>query len=106
MSSLSLNADLPFFIRLLRPLRHSPRSSSLTLSLASHSNVRVHLPFPVDSISPAEGQQPILRKTYLDSTGRPTIVLKKKDCSDRHGADVLVSRWSPFPSHLPPADPP
>lgn len=31
-----------------------------------------------------------MTKTYLDSTGRPTIVMEKKDCSDRHGADVVV----------------
>lgn len=28
--------------------------------------------------------------TYLDSTGRPTVVLTKEDCTDMHGGDVLV----------------
>lgn len=51
------------------------------------TNVLVSTPFPVDSQS-TDGP---LAKTYLDAVGRPTVVLTKKDCSDRCGQDVLVS---------------
>lgn len=29
--------------------------------------------------------------SYLDTIGRPTVVLTKQLCSERHGVDVLVS---------------
>lgn len=29
-------------------------------------------------------------KTYLDSTGRPTVVMVKEGVTDRHGGEVIV----------------
>lgn len=53
----------------------------------------MHTPFPVDSLSESQ-----LTKTYLDSIGRPTVVLTKTNCSDRHGGEVIVRfSVSPFP---------
>ncbi|KAK4048985.1 dolichyl-diphosphooligosaccharide--protein glycosyltransferase subunit 1 [Microbotryomycetes sp. JL221] len=49
------------------------------------SNIKVHTPFPVDAI-----EQGGLTKTYLDTTGRPTVVLRKRNCSDQHGGLVLI----------------
>ncbi|GAA6061801.1 hypothetical protein JCM10212_004857 [Sporobolomyces blumeae] len=47
-------------------------------------NIRAVPPFPVE-------EQPLKTvKTYLDSTGRPTIVMEKTGCTDRHAADVLI----------------
>lgn len=76
-------SSLPFLTRFLPP---SPPPS-----LTPNSNIRIHTPFPVDSLSPAPSAEAELAKTYLDSTGRPTIVMEKNDCSDRHGAEVVVS---------------
>ncbi|KAL8286243.1 hypothetical protein RQP46_004731 [Phenoliferia psychrophenolica] len=59
-------------------------------------NIKVHLPFSVDSLSyptsaPAYwGTTEGYTKTYLDSTGRPTITLARKDCGDRHGGLVII----------------
>lgn len=66
------------------------------------------LPFAVDSLSyptespalwgPSEGYT----QTYLDSTGRPTIKIARKDCGDRHGGLVIVRSLSFFfPSSFP-----
>ncbi|GAA5932202.1 dolichyl-diphosphooligosaccharide--protein glycotransferase subunit OST1 [Sporobolomyces koalae] len=47
-------------------------------------NVRTLSPFPVE-------EQPLeIVKTYLDSIGRPTVILVKEGCSERHGENVLV----------------
>ncbi|KAM0791830.1 hypothetical protein ACM66B_004089 [Microbotryomycetes sp. NB124-2] len=48
------------------------------------TNVRVHPPFAV-SLEVGE-----LTRTYLDTTGRPTVVLRKQHCSDRHGGLVII----------------
>ncbi|KAK4046931.1 hypothetical protein OIV83_005722 [Microbotryomycetes sp. JL201] len=48
------------------------------------SNIRVHPPF---TVSTELGQ---LARSYLDTTGRPTIVLRKQNCSDRHGGLVII----------------
>lgn len=50
-----------------------------------HSDVSVATPFPTDSI------QDTRTFTYLDSTGRPTIVIKKAACSDRHAREIFVT---------------
>lgn len=55
--------------------------------ISDSRDIRVLPPFPVDSLT-TDGP---LAKTYLDVRGRPTIVLEKRDCSDRCGQDVLVS---------------
>ncbi|GAA5853883.1 hypothetical protein JCM8547_007484 [Rhodosporidiobolus lusitaniae] len=68
-------------------------------------NILVHPPFPIDSISypafvpslfgassvPRPGNEGgTVVKTYLDSTGRPTVVLKKRGVTDRHGGEVII----------------
>ncbi|GAA6050381.1 hypothetical protein JCM3770_004010 [Rhodotorula araucariae] len=56
-------------------------------------NIAVHAPFPLTSLSVPASPTPAaenLAWTYLDSTGRPTVVLTKHACTDRHGADVLI----------------
>lgn len=78
-------------------------SSSVLICLNKTRKIRVHTPFPVDSLSfPTEApslfvtSQPGYFKTYLDSTGRPTIVITKANCNDRHGGSIIVSsRLSP-----------
>ncbi|GAA6017787.1 hypothetical protein JCM11491_004619 [Sporobolomyces phaffii] len=53
-------------------------------------NVRAISPYPVD-------QEPLNTvKTYLDSVGRPTIVMEKTGCTDRHGDNVLIEYDLPF----------
>lgn len=68
----------------------------------------MHTPFPVDQLEfPTElpsfwpGEQKGYVKTYLDTTGRPTVILKKVNCGDRHGGDVLVRPPSSFPPSPP-----
>lgn len=59
--------------------------SSISLALLSegHRDVKVHPPFPA---SP----RLVTHKSYLDTTGRPAIILSKQTCTDKHGLDVLV----------------
>ena len=66
------------------------------------SDIHVHAPFPMSTVSyPAFvpslfGKHHTVQEggavswTYLDSTGRPTVVLTKEGCTDMHGGDVLV----------------
>ncbi|GAA5963949.1 hypothetical protein JCM21900_004081 [Sporobolomyces salmonicolor] len=57
-------------------------------------NIRVTPPFLVDSHSAG------LARSYLDSTGRPTVVLEKKSCTDRHGGEVLIEYDLPLVTDL------
>ena len=49
------------------------------------SNIVLSPPFPVDESSNQTTY------TYLDTTGRPTLLLHKTACSEKHGLEVLVS---------------
>ena len=49
-------------------------------------------PFPVVT-------EQVIHSTFLDTTGRPTVVLRRHACSDRHGQEVLV-RWPILPPSL------
>lgn len=49
------------------------------------SNVRVHTPFKVDSITHST------HKTYLDSTGHHALTLTKSRCTEHHAGVVYVS---------------
>ncbi|GAA93471.1 uncharacterized protein L969DRAFT_86175 [Mixia osmundae IAM 14324] len=49
------------------------------------SHIRVETPFAVDS----ETRE--IQFSYLDSTGRPAIVLQKSACSDKHAENVIIS---------------
>lgn len=72
--------------------------------LAANSNIVVSTPFPVDSILKPDTASDVVEKTYLDTTGRPTIILKKANCGDKHGEDIIV-RYSlslPIPSFFRP----
>ena len=90
--------DVTVSIRLPEGARSVPfLSSALALTRRMCRNIRVHTPFPVDTLEfPTQlpsfwpGEQEGYVKTYLDTTGRPTVVLKKANCGDRHGGDVLV----------------
>ncbi|KAK4704301.1 oligosaccharyltransferase complex subunit alpha (ribophorin I), partial [Phenoliferia sp. Uapishka_3] len=59
-------------------------------------NIKVHLPFDVDSLSYPTSPPTLFQSspgythTYLDSTGRPTIKIARKNCGDRHGGLVIV----------------
>lgn len=55
------------------------------LAVHTHSNIILSPPFPVDESSNQTTY------TYLDTTGRPTLVLHKTACSEKHGLEVLVS---------------
>ncbi len=67
------------------------------LTSATRRNIQVHLPFPVDSLSIPSGPGRLLSwapgytKSFLDSTGRPTVVIAKANCTDRHGGDVVLT---------------
>ena len=65
------------------PLPHSTAGTETVQS--RNSNIEVSPPFPVEEI------QQITTYSYLDTVGRPTLLLHKKLCSDRHGLDVYVS---------------
>jgi len=41
-------------------------------------------PFPVVT-------EQVIHSTFLDTTGRPTVVLRRHACSDRHGQEVLIT---------------
>jgi hypothetical protein len=62
-------------------------------ALTCRSDVEVFTPFPVDSISRST------HKTYLDTTGRPAITLKKARCTENHAQTVYVSAppWYKLP---------
>jgi len=49
------------------------------------SDVSVATPFPLDSLSDS------ITYTYLDSTGRPTLIIRKTACSERHARDIYVT---------------
>ena len=67
------------------------------VSPLSCRNIQVHTPFPVDALSVPSGPGKLLSwapgytKSFLDSTGRPTVVIRKANCTDRHGGDVVVT---------------
>jgi len=48
-------------------------------------DVEVFTPFVVDSISHG------VVKTYLDTTGRPTVTLRKDRCTENHSETIYVS---------------
>lgn len=58
------------------------------------TNVRVELPFAVDS------SQHGLTHTYLDTHGRPTVTLAKRNCSHQHGRLIYVRYTLPLPAHF------
>jgi oligosaccharyltransferase complex subunit alpha (ribophorin I) len=60
-----------------------PRARANEADVRAHSDVKVHPPFPA---SP----RLVMHKTYLDTTGRPAVVLSKRICTDKHAIDVLV----------------
>ena len=49
------------------------------------TNIDAHLPFPVDHL----GEE--TRKSYLDITGRPVVVINKKNVVAHHQVDFSVS---------------
>lgn len=48
-------------------------------------DVRVSAPFPLDEIHHG------VHKTYLDTSGRPTVTLRKRDVTEHHALPVFVS---------------
>lgn len=58
---------------------------------SSHAcrDVKVYTPFPVDSIDHT------ITRTYLDSTGRHTVVIKKHGAVENHAQDIFVRRICP-----------
>lgn len=53
-------------------------------------DIKVQAPFEVDS------QSESIHKTYLDSTGRPRIILKKSLCSELHEQNIYIEYSYPF----------
>ena len=51
---------------------------------ASTRNVEVQAPFPVDAVEHS------VHKTYLDSTGRPRITIKKALASEHNEQNIYV----------------
>ncbi|GAA5880584.1 hypothetical protein JCM3774_004743 [Rhodotorula dairenensis] len=70
-------------------------------------DIHVRTPFPVSSVSYPTFVPRLFGKhhtvqeggsiawTYLDSTGRPVVVLTKEGCTDMHGGDVLIEYTLP-----------
>ncbi|BGO94442.1 hypothetical protein NBRC10512_003816 [Rhodotorula toruloides] len=71
-------------------------------------DISVHPPFPLASLSlppstplPLFSRIPTIKEggnvawTYLDSTGRPTVVMTKQGCTDRHGGEVYIEYTLP-----------
>ena len=59
--------------------------SLLTGFFPLHRHISTYLPFAVDSMNEQ------IYTTYLDTTGRPSIVLEKSHCSEKHSQLVYVS---------------
>ncbi|GAA5988916.1 hypothetical protein JCM11641_002914 [Rhodosporidiobolus odoratus] len=68
-------------------------------------NLNIRTPFPMDhlayptfvpalwgksSVPRGGNEEGTVVKTYLDSTGRPTVVLDKIGCTDMHGGEVFI----------------
>jgi len=58
------------------------------------SNVEVYTPFPVDSISHS------IHKTYLDTTGRPEITIKKTFATEKHALPIYITYDYPLSAQL------
>ncbi|WVQ75945.1 hypothetical protein IAR50_005580 [Cryptococcus sp. DSM 104548] len=58
------------------------------------TDIEIYTPFPVDSISHS------IHKTYLDTTGRPQITIKKARCTEQHAKDVYVTYHYPFSAQI------
>ncbi|KAH9822259.1 Ribophorin I [Melampsora americana] len=54
------------------------------------SNVKAFSPFPT-----LETHVDLIDKTYLDTTGRPTVLIKKALCTDAHSGDIYISYSRP-----------
>ncbi|KAG0149640.1 hypothetical protein CROQUDRAFT_104978 [Cronartium quercuum f. sp. fusiforme G11] len=54
------------------------------------SNVKAFAPFPT-----VETRTDLIDKTYLDTTGRPTVFIKKLLCTDSHSGDIYISYSRP-----------
>jgi len=95
--------SLSLFLALdVLPRRRDPVTHAALVS--ARRDIAVHAPFPLTSLSfpssASDGSknEGTVAWTYLDSTGRPTVVMTKRACSDRHGQDVLVRpSFSPSP---------
>ena len=58
---------------------------AISLKLADgRRDVEVITPFSVDSVKHS------IHKTFLDSTGRPTVTLRKTRCTENHAQAVYV----------------
>ncbi|PLW36628.1 hypothetical protein PCANC_18284 [Puccinia coronata f. sp. avenae] len=49
-------------------------------------NIEVYTPF-----APTELRDDLVDKTYLDTTGRPTISIKKVRCTEKHAEDIYIA---------------
>lgn len=48
------------------------------------SGITVATPFPIDSLEYSTTY------SYLDTVGRPTVILRKTGCSDKHAVDIVI----------------
>jgi oligosaccharyltransferase complex subunit alpha (ribophorin I) len=58
--------------------------------LPRYRNIEVQAPFPVDAIEHS------VHKTYLDSTGRPRVTIKKALASEYNEQNIYVRGLKPF----------
>ncbi|KAK8847450.1 hypothetical protein IAR55_005308 [Kwoniella newhampshirensis] len=58
------------------------------------SDVQIYTPFPVDSIDHST------HKTYLDTTGRYAVTIKKAHCTENHAQNVYVTYSYPLSAQL------
>jgi len=57
-------------------------------------DIKVDIPFEIDAMSEKK------TFTYLDTTGRPTVVVKKKNVVSDLGQPILVSAFSQTRLHI------
>lgn len=88
----SMRIRLPESARYVRP--------RLRTKLTFPSNIKVYAPFHMDALSHPTADVPSVEHTYLDSTGRPTVYLSRRDCTDRHDENILVEYELPLLNDL------
>ncbi|KAH9456260.1 hypothetical protein Pst134EB_012464 [Puccinia striiformis f. sp. tritici] len=49
-------------------------------------NIDVYTPFPVTEL-----EEDLIDKTYLDTSGHPTISIKKLRCTEKHAGDIYIT---------------
>ena len=52
-----------------------------------HRNIKFNSPYPMDN------ERRVVHHTYLDTIGRPVVVINKNNLVEQHIADFEVTLW-------------